>query len=164
MSPALAVVALQLFLGASPDEHAFDTEIDAAISAAQGVFVVPASLVRAVIKQESAFRPKALSKCGARGLMQVMPGNAAKLGLADEDELWVPRLNVLAGVRLLAALLKHYEGDVIASLVAYNSGPKAKFAPVPANGETPEYVLRILRYWRAFESERTSASSVPSSR
>ncbi|MDP1918899.1 MAG: lytic transglycosylase domain-containing protein [Myxococcales bacterium] len=125
---------------------------------------MPASLVRAVIKQESAFRPKALSRCGARGLMQVMPGNALKLGLADEDELWVPRLNVLAGVRLLAVLLKHYEGDVIASLVAYNSGPKAKFAPVPANGETPEYVLRILRYWRAFESERTSALGVPSSR
>jgi soluble lytic murein transglycosylase-like protein len=164
MSPALAVVALQLLLGASPDEHAFDSEIDAAISAAQGVFVVPASLVRAVIKQESAFRPRALSKCGARGLMQVMPGNAAKLGLADADELWIPRLNLLAGVRLLAVLLKHYEGDVIASLVAYNSGPKARFAPVPANGETPEYVLRILRYWRAFESERTSPSGVPSSR
>lgn len=156
------MVALQL-LTASQAEHAFDAEIDAALSATQDVYAVPAPLVRAVIKQESAFRPKALSKCGARGLMQVMPFNAMKLGLAHEDELWVPRLNVLAGVRLLAVLLKHYEGDVIAALVAYNSGPKAKLSPVPANGETPGYVVNILRYWRVFESERT-ASGVPPSR
>lgn len=157
------MVALQL-LTASQAEHAFDAEIDAAIAATQDVYAVPAPLVRAVIKQESAFRPKALSKCGARGLMQVMPFNAMKLGLAHEDELWVPRLNVLAGVRLLAVLLKHYEGDVIAALVAYNSGPKAKLAPVPANGETPGYVVNILRYWRVFDSERATASGVPSSR
>lgn len=162
MSSAL-VVALHL-LSANPAEHAFDVEIEAAIAASQDVFTVPASLIRAVIKQESAFRPRALSKCGARGLMQVMPFNAVKLGLAHEDELWVARLNVLAGVRLLAVLLKHYEGDVIACLVAYNSGPKSKLSPVPANGETPEYVANILRYWRAFESERTSAAGVPSSR
>ena len=136
----------------------------ATLLATREAYPVPATLVRAVIKQESAFRPKALSKCGARGLMQVMPFNATKLGLADEDELWVPRLNVLAGVRLLAVLLKHYEGDVIAALVAYNSGPKAKLAPVPANGETPGYVVNILRYWRAFEDERASASTGPGGR
>lgn len=162
MTSAL-VVAFQL-LTAGTGEHAFDTEIAAAIAATQDVYAVPEPLVRAVIKQESAFRPKALSKCGARGLMQVMPFNALKLGLAHEDELWVPRLNVLAGVRLLAVLLKHYEGDVIAALVAYNSGPKAKLSPVPANGETPGYVANILRYWRAFESERATTSGIPSSR
>ncbi len=156
MKPALLL--LQLLAGA-PDEHAFDAEIDAAVIATRDVYPVPASLIRAVIKQESAFRPKALSKCGARGLMQVMPFNATKLGLAHEDELWVPRLNLLAGVRLLAVLLKHYEGDVIASLVAYNSGPKAKLSPVPANGETPEYVLNILRFWRAFDKATATTSS-----
>ena len=114
-------------------EHVFDSEIDSAIEQTRRVYAVPASLVQAVIKHESAFQPKALSRCGARGLMQVMPYNATKLGLANEDELWVPRLNVLAGVRLLAVLLKHYDGDVIAALVAYNSGPKSKDAPVPEN-------------------------------
>ena len=84
--------------------------------------------------------------------MQVMPFNAIKLGLSSEDELWEPRLNVLAGVRLLAVLLKHYDGDVIAALVAYNSGPKSKDSAVPENRETPEYVLNILRYWRGLES------------
>lgn len=159
-----ALFVAALIMSAAPAEHAFDAEIDAALLATRDAYPVPAPLVRAIIKQESAFRPKALSKCGARGLMQVMPYNATKLGLAHEDELWVPRLNVLAGVRLLAVLLKHYEGDVIAALVAYNSGPKAKLAPVPANGETPDYVLNILRYWRAFEAERASASVAPTRR
>lgn len=153
---ALLVV---LTLTASPRAHAFDADIEAARAATAHVFDVPTELIRAVMKQESAFNPRALSKCGARGLMQVMPFNALKLGLKHEDELWVPAINVLAGVRLLAVLLRHYEGDVIAALVAYNSGPKAKLAPIPANGETPGYVVNILRYWRAFERERTSASA-----
>lgn len=156
MSALFALVLLEL-VSANPAEHAFDAEIDAALQEVQRVYAVPATLVRAIIKQESAFRPKAVSKCGARGLMQVMPFNALKLGLASEEDLWVPRLNILAGVRLLAALLRHYEGDVIAALVAYNSGPKAKLAPVPANGETPDYVLSILRYWRSFELELSSS-------
>lgn len=141
-------VALMLFaLQAAP---AFDDEIAAAVKDVVKVFVVPPTLVRAVIKQESAFNPKALSKCGAIGLMQIMPFNAASLGLKSEDDLWVPSQNVLAGVRLLAALLQHYAGDVIAALVAYNSGPKSKLL-VPENGETPGYVVNILGFWRAYE-------------
>lgn len=139
---------LALALGAPPG---FDEEIHAAVEETKLVFPVPVTLVRAVIQQESGFNPKALSPCGAIGLMQVMPFNAERLGLKSEKELWVPRLNVLAGVRLLAALLRHYEGDVIAALVAYNSGPKAKLAPVPANGETPDYVKNILALWKRLE-------------
>lgn len=151
----MMTLALTLLLSAAPSP--FEAEILEAIEATKHVYAVPPSLVRAVMKQESAFNPKALSACGAIGLMQVMPFNAKKLGLPDENSLWTPRLNVLAGVRLLAVLLKHYEGDVIAALVAYNSGPKAKLAPVPANGETPGYVVNILRYWRAYEGARASA-------
>lgn len=139
---------LALSLAAPPD---FVEEMHAAIEETKSVFPVPISLVRAVIHQESGFNPKALSPCGAIGLMQVMPFNAQRLGLKSEKELWVPRLNVLAGVRLLAALLRHYEGDVIAALVAYNSGPKAKLAPVPTNGETPDYVKNILASWKRLE-------------
>ncbi|MFT3714046.1 MAG: lytic transglycosylase domain-containing protein [Archangium sp.] len=155
VSNSLLVLAI---FAAAPNEHSFDAEIDAAIADVAHIFSVPNTLVRAVIKTESAFRVRAESPCGARGLMQVMPFNATKLGLTNADELWVPRLNILAGVRLLAVLLKHYEGDVIAALVAYNSGPKAKLAPVPANGETPGYVARILRLWRAFDAERADAA------
>jgi len=139
---------LAFSLAAPPD---FGEEIHAAVDETKSVFPVPVTLVRAVIQQESGFNPKALSPCGAIGLMQVMPFNAERLGLKSEKELWVPRLNILAGVRLLAALLRHYEGDVIAALVAYNSGPKAKLAPVPANGETPDYVKNILALWKRLE-------------
>lgn len=151
----MMLLALALLLAAEPRQ--FDDAILEAVEATKHVYAVPPELVRAVMKQESAFNPKALSPCGAVGLLQVMPFNATKLGLPNEDSLWTPRLNVLAGVRLLAGLLKHYEGDVIAALVAYNSGPKAKLAPVPQNGETPDYVVNILRYWRAYDRERASA-------
>lgn len=136
---ALAIAAPPLFV----------EEIDAAIVDAKPVYPVPRALVRAVIQQESRFDPKALSPVGAIGLMQVMPFNATRLGLTSDRELWVPRLNILAGVRLLAALLLHYQGDIVSSLVAYNSGPKSPKA-VPSNGETPAYVVSILRFYRRF--------------
>ena len=132
---------LSLVINSAPD---YDDEIEAAISDVADVYVVPATLVRAVIAQESDFKPKALSPAGAIGLMQVMPFNATKLGLRTAEQLWNPRLNILAGVRLLAVLLKHYEGDLVAVLVAYNSGPKRK-GFVPDNAETPGYVRGVLR-------------------
>lgn len=154
----MLTLLLAVSLGAPPN---FSEEILAAVEETKGVFPVPVTLVRAVIQQESAFNPKALSPCGAIGLMQVMPFNAERLGLKSEKELWVPRLNILAGVRLLAALLLHYEGDVIAALVAYNSGPKAKLAAVPANGETPGYVKNILALWKRLEKESTTSKAKP---
>jgi soluble lytic murein transglycosylase-like protein len=153
-------LVLTLWLSALLAAHPlFEEEIQAAISDAASVFVVPPELVRAVIRQESAFNPRALSACGAIGLMQVMPSNALALGLADERHLWSPRLNVLAGVRLLAALLKHYDGDVVSALVAYNSGAKSRTAPVPNNGETPEYVVRVLSFWRDYRRHYGPASN-----
>jgi hypothetical protein len=151
----MTVLLLAVVMGAPPD---FTEEIQGAVDDVKSVFVVPPALVKAIIQQESAFNPKALSPCGAVGLMQVMPFNAASLGLKSEKELWVPRLNILAGTRLLAALLQHYQGDVIAALVAYNSGPKRRWAPVPANGETPAYVTRILGFWRDVERSTSNGS------
>lgn len=140
-------VALALLLAGAPTGQPYEAEINAAIADVADVWPVPAELVRAVIQTESAFNPRAVSAAGARGLMQVMPSTAVKVGV-DAKRLFVPAENILAGVRLLAALLKYYEGDVIAALVAYNSGPKPKASRVPDNGETPAYVLRILERWR----------------
>jgi soluble lytic murein transglycosylase-like protein len=133
----------------SPSPPLFEAEIQAAIADVAEVWPVPRALVRAVIHTESAFNARAVSRVGAVGLMQVMPATAAKVGV-DAKRLFVPADNILAGVRLLAALLKYYEGDVVAALIAYNSGPKAKAARVPDNGETPAYVLRILERWRHY--------------
>lgn len=139
-----------LLVAASPPPPLWDAEIKAAVADVADVWPVPPALVRAVIRQESANNPRAVSPAGAKGLMQLMPATAVKVGVA-EKELFTPARNILAGVRLLAALLKHYEGDVVSALVAYNSGPKTK-AQVPSNGETPEYVTRILTYWRELDS------------
>ena len=133
-------------------EHRYDAAIVAAVADAARVFVVPRSLVRAIIRRESSFRPHAISRAGARGLMQVMPANAARLGVGLH-ELWDPTKNILAGTRLLAVLLRHYRGDVISALVAYNARPRRLFAPLPRNGETPEYVRHVLAYYETYQRE-----------
>ena len=152
MISLLAIAAL-----IAPLEHRYDTEIVAACAAAAEVYAVPPALARAVVRQESAFRPRALSRVGARGLMQIMPATARALGFAP-DEMWSPERNVLAGVRLLAVLLKHYRGDLISALVAYNARPRRLFAPLPRNHETPLYVLRALAYYD--EYRRVAAGGV----
>ena len=136
----------------APVEHSYDVAITAAVADTAHVFVVPRSLVRAIIRRESSFRPLALSRAGACGLMQVMPANAGRLGVGLLD-LWDPTKNILAGTRLLAVLLRHYRGDVISALVAYNARPHQLFAPLPRNGETPEYVRQVLAYYEAYQHE-----------
>jgi soluble lytic murein transglycosylase-like protein len=135
-----------------PHEHDFDREIDAAVAAVQSVYKVPRALVRAVIRQESQFNPRARSAAGAVGLMQVMPFNARKLGLR-EDDLRDPTKNVLAGTRLLALLLRHYKGDLFSALAGYNAVPRPAGAPIPKNGETPHYVRAVLAYYRAYKAQ-----------
>lgn len=144
-------LTLLLSLAAAPLAPAplYEAEIAAAIADVAAVWPVPPALVRAVIRTESAFNPRAVSHAGAKGLMQLMPETAKKVGVAESD-LFTPAKNILAGVRLLAALLKHYAGDVVSALVAYNSGPKAP-TRVPDNGETPAYVTRILTFWRDYD-------------
>jgi soluble lytic murein transglycosylase-like protein len=132
-----------------PGAAAYEVEIAAATQSVAAVWPVPDSFVKAVIHRESGFRPRAVSLAGAVGLMQVMPWNARRLGVTPA-ELWSPGQNILAGTRLLAVLLRHYRGDVVSSLVAYNAGPRRPSAPVPANGETPGYVRGVLASWRLF--------------
>lgn len=151
----MIALLLAATLGAAPGAafpSTYDAEITAAVRDVAEVWVVPPSLVKAVIRRESAFNPKAKSKVGAIGLMQVMPFNAERVGLS-EKELWVPAKNILAGVRLLAVLLKHYRGDLISTLVAYNARPRRLFSALPKNGETPQYVWAVLRFYRAAEAQ-----------
>jgi soluble lytic murein transglycosylase-like protein len=131
-----------------PRSDVFDADIRAATASVAGIWPVPDSFVKAVIHRESGFQPRAVSAVGAIGLMQVMPFNARRLGVRS-SQLWTPATNILAGTRLLAVLLRHYRGDVISTLVAYNAGPRQPFAPVPRNGETPQYVRGVLTSWGA---------------
>jgi soluble lytic murein transglycosylase-like protein len=100
-------------------------------------------LLRAVIAQESAFRACAVSAKGAQGLMQLMPGTAADLGVANPFD---PKQSVDGGARYLKQLIDKYKGDLPQALGAYNAGPKATddSGGVPDLQETREYVDAIL--------------------
>jgi soluble lytic murein transglycosylase len=91
-----------------------------AIEDVSKIQLVPLELVQAVIRQESDCDPSARSRVGTLGLMQVMPATAEQLKV-DPKALVKPAPNSLAGVRLLAVLLKHYQGDLVNVLGAYNN-------------------------------------------
>jgi len=104
---------------------------------------VSPDLLRAVILRESGFRPCAVSVKGAQGLMQLMPGTAAALGVADPMD---PGQNIEAGTRFLKSLLDRFEGNVSLALGAYNAGPSRieQFNGLPPFAETRDYVRSIL--------------------
>ncbi|HSL23604.1 MAG TPA: lytic transglycosylase domain-containing protein [Vicinamibacterales bacterium] len=108
------------------------------LSAAHGV---DANLVKALIKVESGYRPRARSSKGAMGLMQIMPSTAKRYAVRNPYE---PKANLEAGIRHLASLLQRFE--VSAALAAYNAGEAAvrRFGGVPPYRETRNYVKRIL--------------------
>jgi len=100
-------------------------------------------LLRALMRQESAFRPCAVSAKGAQGLMQLMPDTAAELGIVNPFD---PAENVDGGARYLKQLLEKYKGDVPQALGAYNAGPKTvdESGGVPNVDETRQYVDAVL--------------------
>ncbi len=106
---------------------------------------VDAALVKAVIHTESYFNPRAKSRAGARGLMQLMPKTAAKYGISN---IYDPSDNVEAGVKHLRYLLKKYPRNLKYVLAAYNAGEKAVYYynGIPPYKETQDYVQKVLHY------------------
>ncbi|CEK12410.1 soluble lytic murein transglycosylase-like protein [Chthonomonas calidirosea] len=101
------------------------------------------NLVRAVIAQESDGNPKEVSNKGAMGLMQLMPEEVQEFGVTDPFD---PEQNIAAGTRLLAGLLRKFNGSLPLALAAYNAGAHAvqKYNGIPPYPETQNYVRRIL--------------------
>lgn len=122
-------------------------EFEHLIAAASAKYGVSASLVRAVIQAESGYNAKAVSRTGARGLMQLMPGTAKDLKVVNSFD---PGQNVDGGVRYLKFLLDTFKGDVSLALAAYNAGLSkvAKYGGIPPYEETRTYVSRVLSYMR----------------
>ena len=105
---------------------------------------VRADLVAAVIEAESEFNPRAVSRRGARGLMQLMPKTAATLGVDDPFD---PKANIEAGVKHLRAMMDRFDNNIPLALAAYNAGEVAviKHRGVPPYRETRAYVKRITK-------------------
>lgn len=108
------------------------------------------SLVLAVIETESNYNAHAISRKGARGLMQLMPATAASLGVDNPFDI---RDNVEAGVRHLAQLLSFFSGNLHLALAAYNAGKEAvlKYRNIPPFKETREYVRAVLEKFRYYQ-------------
>lgn len=107
--------------------------------------------VKAVVKQESGFNEKATSKCGAMGLMQLMPGTAKALNVNDP---YNARDNIEGGVKYLKGLMDRFGGDMKLALAAYNAGPNAvkKYNGVPPYNETQNYVKNIMSMYQRIQS------------
>lgn len=118
-------------------------EVNKLVQAAAKKHGLDSDLLRSVMKQESAFRPCALSVAGAMGLMQIMPETAETLGLKDPFD---PAENVDGGARFLKMMLDRFGGDLPMALGAYNAGPEAvtRAGGVPPIAETLQYVSNIL--------------------
>ncbi|NDD29170.1 MAG: lytic transglycosylase domain-containing protein [Proteobacteria bacterium] len=114
-------------------------------------------LIKAVIFAESNFRCMATSRCGARGLMQLMPATGYVMGARD---LYDPEQNIAAGTRYLRVLLDMYGGRLTPAIAAYNAGPGnvPRSGAVPNITETRGYVKKVLKAYRDFKSEGSTAT------
>ena len=113
---------------------------------------VDADLITSVIAVESNFNPQAISRRNARGLMQLLPETAARLGVKN---VFDPKENIDAGTRYLRELLQRYDNDIVLALAAYNAGPERveEFGRVPPFRETQSYVRRVKRAYDEKKSQ-----------
>src|SRR5579859_4299191 len=131
------------------------------IASAAQTHGVDADLIVSVITAESKFNPKAISRKNARGLMQLLPETAARLGVKNSFD---PRENIEAGTKYLRELLDRYDNDLALTLAAYNAGPQRidQFKTIPPYRETISYVRLVQKTYKARKaSQHTSTRAAP---
>src|SRR6185369_9696286 len=125
---------------------------DEYIRQAATLYQIPEALIRAVIRVESDFDPRAVSPANARGLMQMIPETAERMLVTD---VFDPRQNIFGGVRYLRVLANTFNGDLALTVAAYNAGEGAviRYGGIPPYPETQDYVVRVVGYYRQYRSD-----------
>ena len=113
------------------------------------------ALIKAIIMAESGYNPKAISKKGAMGLMQLMPGTAEALGVED---IFNPEHNINGGVLYFKRLVDLFEGDVKLALAAYNAGTRKvkMYQGIPPFKATRYYIKKVFKYYEHYRQQMTS--------
>jgi soluble lytic murein transglycosylase-like protein len=119
---------------------------DQHIREASALYHIPESLVRAVIRVESDFDPRVVSRAGAQGLMQLMPAVSRGMGVTD---VFDPRQNIFGGTRFLRILANAFAGDLVLTISGYHAGPVAvrKYGGIPPYQTTQKYVRWVLQQY-----------------
>ena len=151
-TPTSSNQKFKLFLREKPKTSLRDStkKYDDIIANASQQYGVSFPLLKAIIKAESGFNPRAVSKKGAKGLMQIMPQNFKLLGIEDPFD---PAQNIHAGARYFKQMYDRF-GKLALSLAAYNAGPDAvaRYKTVPPYEETEEYVKRVLKFYYNYKN------------
>jgi soluble lytic murein transglycosylase-like protein len=144
-------------------EKLSDAELEPMLTKAGTTYDLDADLLASVVRAESAGHTRAVSRAGAQGLMQLMPGTASELGVADS---FAPGENIEGGTAYLNALLKRYNDNLVLALAAYNAGPAAvdRWHGIPPYRETRAYVARVIheynrRYALRHQAELRTAAA-----
>ncbi len=127
------------------------TRYDDYIRQAATLYQIPEQLVRAIIKVESDYDPRAVSVSGARGLMQLMPDTAERLQVRDIND---PHDNIFGGVRFLRILANSFNGDLELTVAAYNAGEDAvmRYGGIPPYAQTKNYVVKVTSFYRRYRT------------
>jgi soluble lytic murein transglycosylase-like protein len=127
------------------------TQFDSLIEEFSKKHNVDFALVKAMIKVESGFNPLAVSRKGAKGLMQLMPATAQRMNV---ENVFNPRENIDGGVRYFRYLLSLFNNDLRLSLAAYNAGENivSELRSIPPYRETVDYVRKVLNYYQSYRS------------
>jgi soluble lytic murein transglycosylase-like protein len=151
-----SAVALAVPRPTRPSSPCEDDAYIREIAEASARYAVPERLIWAVIRVESGFDHRAVSRKGARGLMQLMPETAAMLGVRDPFD---PRQNIHGGTAHLRAMMERFRHDVRLAVAAYNAGekPVAQYRGIPPYTETRDYVTQVMRFYEGAGGPTSSA-------